>query len=127
MRLLTHNLLQCHVKACAGNNNFPLKIEDAELENSPDDDVEVNLDFARRLLTKIDWPALVATAYALGLDVLPQEKPSDDTEDQEILTRIHRILLQTRIKNGKMVCPNCAHVYPIKDFVPNMLLHDSEV
>ena len=29
--------------------------------------------------------------------------------------------------NGKMVCRNCGHVYPITDGIANMLLHEDEI
>ncbi|KAI8824661.1 hypothetical protein BJ741DRAFT_633113 [Chytriomyces cf. hyalinus JEL632] len=49
MRLLTHNMLMCHVKGCS-TDNFPLRIEDAEMEQV---EVEFNEDFCRRLINKI--------------------------------------------------------------------------
>ncbi|KAJ3079033.1 hypothetical protein HDU99_000216, partial [Rhizoclosmatium hyalinum] len=53
-------MLMCHVKGCA-TDNFPLRIEDAELEQV---EVEFNEDFMRRMINKIEWGAFVQTAFA---------------------------------------------------------------
>src|SRR4051812_5103586 len=62
MRLVTHNMLQCHVKGC-NTNNFPLKIQDAEV-------VQVEADFSsnflKNVLGKLDWGALTRTATEVG-------------------------------------------------------------
>ncbi|KAI9201822.1 uncharacterized protein BJ171DRAFT_196133 [Polychytrium aggregatum] len=122
MRLLTHNMMQCHVKGCT-SNNFPLRLEEVELEQI---EAEFNPEFIARLLPKIDYPALVATTFSLGIDLLPQNPPADDVSE-EFLRRLHQVLLEIRVKEGRMVCNGCGHVFPIKDTVPNMLLQDNEV
>lgn len=59
MRLLTHNLLQCHVKNCT--NNYPLRVESAELESL---EIEYNEEFLKNVLwSKIDWKVLKDTAF----------------------------------------------------------------
>ncbi|KAJ3285243.1 hypothetical protein HDU79_007472 [Rhizoclosmatium sp. JEL0117] len=121
MRLLTHNMLMCHVKGCA-TDNFPLRIEDAELEQV---EVEFNEDFMRRMINKIEWGAFVQTAFALGVDQLPATVP--ENIDTEFLQRIHKVAMETKLKEGKMICNGCKHVYPVTDGIPNMLLQETEV
>ncbi|KAI9303961.1 hypothetical protein BJ944DRAFT_240990, partial [Cunninghamella echinulata] len=58
MRLITHNMLQCHVKGC-NNNNFPLRFEDAEVELI---EADFNPEFLINILPKIEWNALATTA-----------------------------------------------------------------
>ena len=58
VRLITHNLLACHVKGCT-SNNFPLEFKDAKLELR---EAEHNPEFIRGFLPKIEWKALVDTA-----------------------------------------------------------------
>jgi len=60
-------MLQCHVKGCT-TDNFPLKIQDAELDAV---EAEFNAEFIKRMIPKLDWPALVATAFEVRLQ--PQE------------------------------------------------------
>ncbi|KAJ3330597.1 hypothetical protein HDU76_005287 [Blyttiomyces sp. JEL0837] len=121
MRLVTHNMLMCHVKGCSGDN-FPLRIEEAELDSI---EAEFNEGFMRRLVTKIEWNALVKTAFSLGVDQLPEVPP--ESIDEEFLRRLHRVLMETMVKEGRMVCNGCGHIYPIHDGIPNMLLQEDEV
>lgn len=58
MRLITHNMLQCHVKNC-NNNNFPLRFEDVQVELI---EADFNPEFLSNMLNKIDWDALTSTA-----------------------------------------------------------------
>ena len=54
----------CHVKTCTTSANFPLHITDAEIEQ---EEAEFNQTFMTRLLTKIDWNALVKTAFDVNI------------------------------------------------------------
>lgn len=69
VRLITHNLLACHVKGCT-TNNFPLAFRHVELEIR---EAEFNPDFVRGFLPKIEWGALVDAArqvsFRLPLDM----------------------------------------------------------
>ena len=58
VRLITHNLLACHVKNCT-SNNFPLAFKDVQIELR---EAEFNADFLRGFLPKIEWGALVGAA-----------------------------------------------------------------
>lgn len=58
VRLITHNLLACHVKGC-DSNNFPLTFSDAEVEIR---ESEYNADFLKGFFPKIEWKALVDSA-----------------------------------------------------------------
>lgn len=77
VRLITHNLLSCHVSELSdfdrcilliGENcnkdNFPLVFSDVELvirESEP------NYEFLKRFLPKLEWTALVDTARSVSL------------------------------------------------------------
>ena len=58
VRLITHNLLACHVKDC-NSNNFPLEFKDVQLEIR---EADFNPDFLRGFMPKLEWTALVNTA-----------------------------------------------------------------
>ena len=76
VRLITHNLLACHVKGCT-SNNFPLLFKDAKVEIR---EAEYNEEFLRGFLPRIEWKALVDAArqvrvfgpslLAYGFDIL---------------------------------------------------------
>ncbi|KAL7419705.1 hypothetical protein Q5752_005621 [Cryptotrichosporon argae] len=121
VRLITHNMLTCHVKNCT-KDNFPLAFSDVELVVRP---APENLDFVRRFLPKLDWPALVDTARALGDETLPDAMPESWTKDQ--LRALHHVLLEIHVEEGNMTCRGCGHVYPVSNGIPNMLLAEHEV
>jgi len=58
VRLITHNLLACHVKGCT-SNNFPLAFKDVQIELK---EAEFNPDFIKNILPRLEWPALVDAA-----------------------------------------------------------------
>ncbi|KAI9481273.1 MAG: hypothetical protein EXX96DRAFT_566089 [Benjaminiella poitrasii] len=123
MRLITHNMLQCHVKDC-NTNNFPLRFEDVQIELI---EADFNPDFLANMLNKIEWEALVNTAIQLGINTLPTEMPENAEENEEFLKLVHNVLLETHVQQGQMICPNCSHVYKIRDGIPNMLLAEHEI
>ncbi|KAI4522338.1 hypothetical protein EV122DRAFT_225338 [Schizophyllum commune] len=121
VRLITHNLLACHVKGCT-SNNFPLRFSDVQIELR---DAEFNPDFLRGFLPKIEWQALVDAAKELGDTSLPNEIP--EMMDDEFLQALHHVLLEIHVEEGVMTCPNCGHKYPISNGIPNMLLAENEI
>ncbi|KAI9139470.1 hypothetical protein BKA69DRAFT_1030461 [Paraphysoderma sedebokerense] len=122
VRLLTHNMLQCHVKNCT--NGFPLAFKDVTIENIPQ---EINPDFLVNMLPKVDYEVLKRVCIELALPQLPEAPPADPSSDQQFLESLHKIMIETVVQSGEMVCPSCGHVYPIRDGIPNMLLNESEV
>lgn len=140
MRLLTHNLLACHAKGCgSSSNNFPLQLRNVQLELI---EAEYNDVFLRGFLPKLDWNALVTTAQ----QVRPTQRLTDSSARPRFRSRSptlrkrspatkccrrcttsssRYVLLHTdtqlHIAEGEMVCPKCAHVYPIRSGIPNMV------
>lgn len=134
MRLFTHNMLMCTVAACTqtaqrttdGPKNFPLRIEPApgglaRVES------EFSAEFIARLVPKLDWRALAATAAALGVATLPPAPPPGFEGDEAFLRSVHALVMDVHVTEGALVCENCARRYPIVDSIPNMLLRDEEV
>ncbi|MCJ1389738.1 hypothetical protein MMC18_002595 [Xylographa bjoerkii] len=146
MKILTTNFLTCAVKACKSSPaSYPLHFQDAELEQA---DMEYNPVFLRNILPRIEWDALRVTATELGFTSLPAEKPdmsgvlggqavggqgegAVDTgaqqsaggeEREKMLRELHKLLLETQVREGKMVCGNCGHEYRIKEGIANFLL-----
>ncbi|KAH9925045.1 Trm112p-domain-containing protein [Epithele typhae] len=121
VRMITHNLLACHAKGCT-SNNFPLRFKDVAVELR---DADFNADFLRGFLPRLEWPALVNAARELGDTSLPAEQP--EMVDDDFLKKVHHVLLEIHVEEGAMVCPNCSHVYPISNGIPNMLLAEHEI
>ncbi|KAF7375175.1 Trm112p-domain-containing protein [Mycena sanguinolenta] len=121
VRLITHNLLACHVKGCT-SNNFPLEFKDVQVVLR---ESEFNPDFLRGFIPKLEWTALVGAARQLGDTSLPDQPP--EMLDDDFLKTLHHVLLEIHVEEGIMICPNCKHNYPISNGIPNMLLAEHEI
>ncbi|EXJ78671.1 hypothetical protein A1O1_09072 [Capronia coronata CBS 617.96] len=128
MKLLTTNFLTCAVKTCKTSPlSFPLHFKDATLERT---EIDYNPLFIRNVLPRVNWDALTTTATELGLQSLvPARNPGTRTETEtetdikdEELRKLHNLLLETGVVEGKLVCGNCGFEYPIKEGVGNFLL-----
>lgn len=81
------------------------------------------------MLRKIDWLALKSAASDLlihDLDTfseLTEEMKSDDI----FLRKIHHLLFEVHLIDGHLICPETSRKFPVKDGIPNMLLHEDEV
>ncbi|KAI5819398.1 adoMet-dependent tRNA methyltransferase complex subunit Trm112 [Pyronema omphalodes] len=119
MKILTTNYITCAVKACKTSSNaFPLEFRDAELVQ---EELEINEEFIRNILPRIEWPALVQTAASLGFTTLPSTKPEGDL-DAQMIKDLHTLLVETQVISGKLVCRNCQHEYNIHQGIANFLL-----
>lgn len=124
MRLITHNMLKCHVKNCTDpDKQYPLRFKDVQLEQI---EAEQNNEFLVRMLPRIDWPALLKTAKELNIS-LPEQIPADPASSEEFLSSLHSTIMETHVKEGSMVCDGCGHDYRITNGIPNMLLAEHEI
>ena len=44
------------------------------------------------------------------------------TVDEEVLRKLHKLLLETQVQEGWLVCGRCGHKYAVKEGIPNFLL-----
>ncbi|KAJ1728657.1 hypothetical protein LPJ61_003918 [Coemansia biformis] len=124
MRLITHNMLKCHVKNCNDpDKQFPLRFKDAQLEQI---EAERNDEFLVRMLPRIEWSALATTATELGIE-LPKEVPKVPADDDAFMQALHTAIMEMHVKGGSMVCNGCGHEYKITKGIPNMLLAEHEI
>ena len=127
MRLLTHNYLQSNVKGTT--KGYPLIIEATEVitEESP-----VDSQLLTKLVSKLDYAVLVGAAKQLNntptvdLPELPETLPEPLT-DELLIQTLHTILMDVHIVEGHLVCPDTGRKFPIKEGIPNMILHEDEV
>ena len=129
MRLLTHNLLSCNRKQCSGGFPFRvvLKEDTEEAPATKTEPSEVNPEFIKAMLQKIEWSALVETAKSVGLDMLPPSYDVSDLYDPNFIQAVHDVLSDFHIMEADMICPKCARKFPINKGIPNMLLHGDEL
>ena len=81
------------------------------------------------MLGKIDWSALKSAASDLKmheLDDISEITPEMQTDDL-LLRKIHHLLFEVHLIDGNLVCPESSRKFPVKDGIPNMLLHEDEV
>jgi multifunctional methyltransferase subunit TRM112 len=148
MKILTLTFLTCARKACkASPTSFPLHPRDAELEIA---DVALNLLFLRNILPRLEWAALRQVCAELGLRDVAEECPAPDdlvegegaaesaaeepgegamevegegTErPSKLALELHRVLMETCVVEGSLVCGNCGHEYAVKEGIANFLL-----
>lgn len=142
MKVLTLNFLTCARKACKPHaSSFPLHPKNAELEIV---EADINTQLIVNILPRLDWPALVGLCTELGLtlrDTVPEaaelivrggqnmevegSEKKDDEEELEptqLAKDLHRLLWETSILAGELVCASCGHEYAIKEGIANFLL-----
>ena len=141
MRLLS--FARCYVYATRTTEGYPLKIEatNVVVEESTMDSVLVS-----KVLHKLNYPALVGaindirntpnnimpastTAMLSEASDIPSEPPKEGeiTDDESTLKALHFFLFDVHVLEGILVCPDTGRKFPIKDGIPNMILHEDEV
>lgn len=127
MRLLTHNYLQSNVRGTTKGYPLDIEAENVVLEESPVDAV-----LLEKLLPKIDYDVLkratqqVSRHLSTSLGEFP-ETISHPISDEKILSLVHTALMDIHILEGNLVCPDTGRRFPIKEGIPNMILHEDEI
>ncbi|KAL5391491.1 hypothetical protein DPSP01_001355 [Paraphaeosphaeria sporulosa] len=137
MKLITLNFVTCALKSCKSSPaSFPLHPRDATLEVI---ETDLNLAFLKNILPRLEWNELCVITAELGLPPLPSSPPTREDlvvkpegevaegaeaeeEASQTAKDLHRVLLETTVKEGKLVCGNCGHEYKVMEGVPNFLL-----
>lgn len=89
--------------------------------------MDYNANFLTRMLPRLNWPAVRYVAEQVGcLDGLPMEMPEHDATDEEVLRKLHHILLEIEIVEGNLKCPETDRRFPITKGIPNMLVNEYE-
>ncbi|XP_017481294.1 PREDICTED: multifunctional methyltransferase subunit TRM112-like protein [Rhagoletis zephyria] len=124
MRLSTYNFLTS--KAIKGVKvGFPLKLTIAKKDII---ESEFNPTFVERLLPRLDWSAIRLAAEVVDLgDDIPAEQPTNIGENEELLKKLHHLLLEIDVLEGQLECPETGRIFPITEGIPNMLLNEDEV
>jgi multifunctional methyltransferase subunit TRM112 len=129
MRLLTHNFLQSNVRGTT--KGYPLKIVPSKIlvESSP-----VDTELVRKMLPKLQYSAVVsAVAEITELadpkpPAIPSELPEEGEElEESVLEALHQVLFNIHVLEGELVCPDTGRKFPIKQGIPNMILHEDEI
>ena len=81
------------------------------------------------LLRKIHFGALKRAMKDLAIDTLDDVEEVTEVlkADDTFLRKIHHALFEVHVLDAFLVCPQSGRKFPIKDGIPNMLLHEDEV
>ena len=121
---------------CSTTKGYPLAIKPVSLiyEESPFDG-----DMIRRLLPKVDYPALrqaceqlepLGSQQGIPIPKLPLELPSAEggiAASDDLQRELHRALFDIHVQEGALVCPDTGREFTIKEGIPNMILHEDEL
>ena len=107
---------------------YPLDIEASQVtvEESP-----VDREMLQRTLPKLDYAALRQAATQLASNVpdmplLPETCPQQ-LDDELLIQNLHKVVFDIHVVEGKLICPDTGRRFPIKDSIPNMILHEDEL
>ena len=118
-------MLKCNIRGV--ENGYPLIIEAETVEEIPSD---FDADLIRTMLGKINWSCFMSALSNLNvaeIDLLKDKPPEDMLASEDILLLIHKLLFDTHIQEANLVCPESGRKFPVKDGIPNMLLHEDEI
>lgn len=95
----------------------------------------VDRELVLNILPKLNYDAVLQAVSELrphcdkegiALPSLPVTLP-EDISDENLVNDLHLVLFDVHVKNGFLVCPSTKRKFPIKDGIPNMILHEDEV
>ena len=100
----------------------------------------VDREFLLNLLPKINYPALRHAVKQIAphcspplpelpeeLDVSLNERNDGEELNDTVIVNLHRVLFDIYLVEGFLVCPDTGRKFPVKDCIPNMILHEDEV
>jgi multifunctional methyltransferase subunit TRM112 len=113
---------------CSTTKGYPLRIAATKIvvEDSP-----LDFELVTKLLPKLNYPAIVAAVQEIADQADPKlpEIPDDLPEelDASVLEALHHVLFNIHIVEGELICPDTGRKFPIKQGIPNMILHEDEI
>ena len=82
------------------------------------------------MVSRINWDALRKAALDLKIESPFNEWTSlegSQLENADFLQYAHHLLFEVHVLDGTLVCPESNRKFPVKDGIPNMLLHEDEI
>jgi len=115
----------------AKGKGFPLEISsavDVQVIDNPKAGAVTgrDIDFVKRFIPTLDWPALVQASSQLGINTLPPRLTDDLIENEQFLRALYHILMNVHLIKGILKCPATGREFPVTDGIPNMMLEEDE-
>jgi len=93
--------------------------EEARADGEEEDEEEEKEQEGRM---EVEGTAVAGEGEAAAAAAKVSSGVTGDAAKEEVLKKLHGLLLETAVSEGKLVCGNCGFEYPIKDGVGNFLL-----
>lgn len=61
-----------------------------------------------------------------GLPAVDTFNDEEALKNEEILKKLHHVLLEVEVVEGELECPETGRKFPIKNGIPNMLVSEDE-
>lgn len=97
-----------------------------QISQKEEKSVTFNAEFLTRILPRLHWPTVCVVSEQVGVVGIPKELTDQDTSNDEILQKLHHVLLEIDVIEGELKCPETGRLFPITDGIPNMLLNEFE-
>ncbi|PNH08025.1 hypothetical protein TSOC_005476 [Tetrabaena socialis] len=122
MKLLTHNMLSCHIKGV--KSGYPFLIEVGKVTEH---EADFDADFLKHIFPRINWPAFLQGAQSMGCrEGLPEQASESELDEESFQKAFHHALLEVTLEEGSLVCPETGRKFPVNKGIPNMLLNEDE-
>lgn len=98
------------------------------IEESP-----VDRELVIKMLPKLNYAVLVQALQQIStqcdetLPELPPEVPSDESLNDALVADLYKAMFDVHVVEGQLICPDTGRKFPIKEGIPNMILHEDEV
>ena len=93
--------------------------------------MRLTTDAIRKLVKKLNLDALRSAASDLSIELDEAVHSYEDLSavdfSEDVLRQIHHLLFDVHVKQGNLKCPKTGRKFPIKDGIPNMILHEDEI
>lgn len=97
-----------------------------QISQKEEKSVSFNAEFLTRILPRLHWPTVCVVSEQVGVAGIPKELSEQDSANEEILQKLHHVLLEIDVIEGELKCPETGRLFPITDGIPNMLLNEFE-
>jgi multifunctional methyltransferase subunit TRM112 len=87
---------------------------------------EADPELVRRLIPKLDIETLLSALNDLKDSVPDLPELPNNVESNWDIT-LHHLLMNIHVRHGTLIYPESQRAFPIKDGIPNMILHEYEI
>lgn len=84
------------------------------------------------ILPKLNYDAVIGALHQVADKVEPKpaeipEKLPEGEIDTSTLEALYHVLFNIHVIEGHLICPDTGRKFPIKQGIPNMILHEDEI